>query len=454
MTLFGAFNEVLTPEVLAKIALYEDEPAEKTTKAVEGLVHTVFGGLLKRTTSEIGVNQLYSQLQRSGYDGSISSNLNSVLKDPTQTHALITNGNEAISRLLPAMKSSIAGMISSYAGIRNSSAISLLGLTAGVVLDVLGRQVKEKKLDADGLAASLFDQREAFINAVPESLFPQLVEKVGIQQIVAGVAAPAKRTSQALPPRSSSGGTSIRPLPPSTVSFEPEPDNESGQSLGKWLIGSFIVLAIGVGGYFVWQNSKNFSGDSPDSTEDVSLASGDTVQPDTVARSLAVPTETMPVANQPASARPTSATTATGIGTAAATSTPADAAFNTALTAYLTNPALPAGRVFGLTGVSFEPTSLTLTPGSQGQINQLAALLKARPTFQIQLQAYANDAGTGAGMTNKQLSFKRANVIKQQLVGVGINYLRVDAIGLGTGVKPGELGKQPMRKINVKVVSK
>lgn len=454
MTLFGAFNEVLTPEVLAKIALYEDEPAEKTTKAVEGLVHTVFGGLLKRTTSEIGVNQLFSQLQRSGYDGSISSNLNSVLKDPTQTHALITNGNEAISRLLPAMKSSIAGMISSYAGIRNSSAISLLGLTAGVVLDVLGRQVKEKKLDADGLAASLFDQREAFINAVPESLFPQLVEKVGIQQIVAGVAAPAKRTSQALPPRSSSGGASIRPLPSSTVSFEPEPDNESGESLGKWLIGAFIVLAIGVGGYFVWQNSKNFSGDSPDPAEEVSLASGDTVQSDTVARSLAVPTDTMTAANRPASARPMSATTATGIGTAV-TSAPGDAAFNTALTAYLNDPALPAGRVFGLTGVSFEPASLTLTPASQGQINRLAALLKARPTFQIQLQAYANDApGAGMGMTNKQLSFKRANVIKQQLVGAGINYLRVDAIGLGTGVKPGELGKQPLRKINVKIVSK
>ncbi|RYF78724.1 MAG: DUF937 domain-containing protein, partial [Cytophagaceae bacterium] len=277
MTLFGAFNEVLTPEVLAKIALYEDEPAEKTTKAVEGLVHTVFGGLLKRTTSEIGVNQLFSQLQKSGYDGSLSSNLNSVLKDATQTHAVITTGNEAISRLLPAMKSSIAGMISSYAGIRNSSAISLLGLTAGVVLDVLGKQVKEKKLDADGLAASLFDQREAFINAVPESLFPQLVEKVGIQQIVAGVAAPAKRTAQVLPPRNPTG-PATRPVPPSTVSFEPDPDTDSGGSAGKWLIGALIVAAIGVGGYFVWQNSKNFSTDASATTEESLSTLGDSAQ--------------------------------------------------------------------------------------------------------------------------------------------------------------------------------
>jgi outer membrane protein OmpA-like peptidoglycan-associated protein len=449
MTLFGAFNEVLTPEVLAKIALYEDEPAEKTTKAVEGLVHTVFGGLLKRTTTEIGVNQLFSQLQRSGYDGSLSSNLNSVLKDATQTHAVITTGNEAISRLLPAMKSSIAGMISSYAGIRNSSAISLLGLTAGVVLDVLGRQVKEKKLDADGLAASLFDQREAFINAVPESLFPQLVEKVGIQQIVAGVAAPAKRTSQALPPRSSSG-TATRPIPSSTVSFEPDSDNDSGGSAGKWLIGALIAAAIAVGGYFVWQNSKNFSTDDPTETaDDVSAAMSDSMRSDTVARSLAVPAETL--ASRPASTSATTATTATGI----ATSTATDPTFNTAMTAYLNDPAQPKGRVFGLTGVSFEPSSLTLTPASQGQINELAALLKARPTLQVQLQAYANDApGGAAGLTNKLLSFRRANVIKQQLVGAGINYLRVDAIGLGTGVRPGELGKQPLKKVNIKVITK
>ncbi|MEZ0486520.1 DUF937 domain-containing protein [Fibrella aquatica] len=449
MTLFGAFNEVLTPEVLAKIALYEDEPAEKTTKAVEGLVHTVFGGLLKRTTTEIGVNQLFSQLQKSGYDGSLTANLNSVLKDATQTHAVITTGNEAISRLLPAMKSSIAGMISSYAGIRNSSAISLLGLTAGVVLDVLGRQVKEKKLDADGLAASLFDQREAFINAVPEKLFPQLVEKVGIQQIVAGVAAPAKRTAQSLPPRSSSGSP-IRPVPTSTVSFEPVPDTESEGSAGKWLIGAVIVAVIGFGGYLIWQNSKNyFSSDSSSSTGESSSVLGDSAQSDTVARSLAVPVDT--VINRPAPATASSATTATGIGTPTTT----DAAFNTAMTTYLNDPAQPKGRVFGLTSVTFQPASLSMTPTSQGQINELIALLKARPTLQIQLQGYANDApGPAAGLTNKMLSFKRVNAIKQQLVGSGINYLRVDAIGLGTGVKVGELGKQPQKKINIKVITK
>ena len=449
MTLFGAFNEVLTPDVLAKIALYEDEPAEKTTKAVEGLVHTVFGGLLKRTTTEIGVNQLFSQIQKSGYNGALTTDLGTVLKDATQTHTVITNGNEAISRLLPAMKSSIAGMISSYAGIRNSSSISLLGLTAAVVLDVLGKQVKEKNLTADGLAASLFDQREAFINAVPEALFPQLVEKVGIQQIVAGVAAPARSAA----PSASIRPSATRPIPASTVSFEPEPDSDSGSSAGKWLIGLVLLTGLTVVGYFIYKNSTTPS-DGPNEAVSSTIPlsnSGDSASADTVARSLAVPVDTS-AASRAVSASVTSATTATGIGVAAPTTT--DATFKTALTTYLNDVVQPKGRIFGLTAVTFEPGSLTMTPASQGQINELITLLKARPTMQVQFQGYANDAVPGSGLTNKALSFKRVNAIKQQLVTAGINYLRVDAVGLGTGVKVGELGKQPLRKINVKVISK
>jgi outer membrane protein OmpA-like peptidoglycan-associated protein len=444
MTLFGAFNEVLTPEILAKIALYEDEPAEKTTKAVEGLVHTVFGGLLKRTTTEIGVKQLYSQLQKSGYDGTLSANLGTVLKDATQTHAVITNGNEAISRLLPAMKSSIASMISSYAGIRNSSSISLLGLTAAVVLDVLGKEVKDKKLEAEGLATSLFEQREAFINAVPEALFPQLVEKVGIQQIVAGVAAPAKVAIQTPPSRTV--GTSARPIPASTVSFEPDPDEDGGNSVGKWLIGAVIVAALGGLSYYVWQNSQQHNDTTETTTSETTITS-DTAKADTVARSLAVPVDT--AATRPASGA-TSTTTATGINTPPAG---ADANLNTAISTYLNDATQPKGRIFELTGVTFEPASFSLSAAAQAQVNTLAELLKTRPTLQIQLQGYANDA-PGVGLTNKALSFKRVNAIKQQLVNMGINFMRVDAIGLGTGVKVGELGKEPQKKINVKIVSK
>ena len=121
MTLFNEFAHILTPDVLSRIAVYIDEPTEKTSRAVDALIYTIVGGLMKRTTTEIGVNQLYKYIQKGNYTGSLTDNLEPVLRDPAQTNTLITQGNEGISHLLPAMKSSIAGMVSSYAGVRNSN---------------------------------------------------------------------------------------------------------------------------------------------------------------------------------------------------------------------------------------------------------------------------------------------------------------------------------------------
>ena len=88
MNLFTNITNVLSTDVLARIAVYIDEPAEKTSKAVNGLVYTIMGGLMKRTTSEIGVNQLYNHIQKGRYDGALLENLSAVLKDPalTNTH--------------------------------------------------------------------------------------------------------------------------------------------------------------------------------------------------------------------------------------------------------------------------------------------------------------------------------------------------------------------------------
>ena len=463
MNLFDTFNDVLNPDVLSRIAAYVDEPAEKAHKAVDGLVYTVVGGLMKRTTTEIGVNQLFNHIQKGRYDGTLTDNLLTVLRDPAQTNTLITQGNDVISHLLPAMKSSIGSMISGYAGIRNSSAISLLGLTSTIVLHVLGKRAKEQKLDADGLASSLFGEREAFVNAVPEEFMPRLVEKVGLQQIVAGLAAPARRTSADIPARpastqpsvvSRSAGATTRTAatrPP--ITYEPDDSGDENSSLVKWGMGALLVVALGAVGFYVYQNTRNHP--TEEKVSEVSLISGDTVKSDTVSRSLAVPVDMTPKpAPKPTATTPGSSTTA--VSPAAPTSaTGPTGALTQQLAPYAGNAALPKGRVFPLTGIAFQPGSLSMTPGSQATVSELATLLKTYPGLQVQLVGYANDAQ--GGVTNKSLSFKRVNEIKQQLIASGIDFLRIDAIGRGTGVSKADtsrIRKPTLRKIDLKVVAK
>jgi outer membrane protein OmpA-like peptidoglycan-associated protein len=96
-----------------------------------------------------------------------------------------------------------------------------------------------------------------------------------------------------------------------------------------------------------------------------------------------------------------------------------------------------------------------MTAGSQATVSELATLLKTYPQMQVLLVGFANDAQ--GGFTNKSLSFKRVNAIKQQLVSSGINFMRIDAVGRGTGVARNDTSGTPkptMRKIVMKVVSK
>ncbi|GAB3561288.1 hypothetical protein GCM10027578_01710 [Spirosoma luteolum] len=441
MTLFATFNEVLTSDVLSRIANYVDEPAEKTRKAVDGLVYTIIGGLMKRTTTEIGVNQLFNHIKKGRYEGQLLDNLSNSLRDPNQTNALITQGNDVISHLLPAMKSSIGSMISGYAGIRNSSSISLLGLISTITLHVLGKQVSDRKLDADGLAASLFSEREAFVNAVPDEFMPRLIEKLGLQQVVSGIAAPARRA-----PGEAPGQTTVT-RPPVAFDASAESDLDTG-ALGRWGIGALVLAALLALGYYIYQNTQNHAA----SAEEVSLSADSTLS-DTVARSLAVPVDT--AGKRPATAVPaTPGMPATGTAVSGAAGM-----LSQQMTPYLGNAALPKGRTFPMPAMTFQPGSLTLTPDAQATVGELVTLLKTYPRLQIQLVGYANDAVPAMGMTNKALSFKRVNLIKQQLVTSGINYLRIDAIGRGTGVfrrstDTTSLRRPPMRKIDLKVVSK
>ena len=448
MNLFAQFEELLNPEVIAKIAVYVDEPVEKTRKAVQGLVYTVVGGLIKRITSEIGINQLALQIQRGHYEGQLVAQLPTLFKDPTQVNATITAGNDAISHLLPALKSSIAGMITSYAGIRNSSAISLLGLTTALVLDELGRQMRDRKLDADGLAATLFEQREPLLNAVPETLMPQLTEKLGLQPIFGGLSTPARRTTVVAAP----GRTVAAAVAPAPTFVQDSDENDSN-GLVKWGVGALLVAAL-AGGYFVWQNRQKPTSPTQQ-TSDIEALPTDSINADTVARSLAVPQDTTA---RPAATVPPATTAVT---TPVASSMLTGGSPAARLNLYLNDPTTIKGRLFPLPTVNFQPGTIVLTPASEATVTELINVLKTHPTTQIRLIGYANDASVGgSGLTNKALSFKRVNILKQQLVSAGINYVRVDAVGLGTGVTPPKPGdstavrKPPMRKIDMRVVVK
>ncbi|GAB3256652.1 hypothetical protein GCM10027347_18590 [Larkinella harenae] len=427
MNLLVELKESLTDVVVSRAAYYVDESPEKTRIALEGLVHTVVAGLMKRTTTEIGVNQLYSSVQKGKFDGNLVASFPELLRDSEQTNRLAEMGSNSISHLLPAMKSAIGLAISGYANIKNSAAITLLGLVTPLVLGTLNRLVGEKKLDADSLATMLAEQRDHLVELTPERLLDRIAEGLNIQQLLAVGVTPAKRT----------GFAERAPVPERHQRFATEPEDEGNGSLVKWGIGTLVVVALAGAGYYIWNNTQSYSSANEEQVLSTEFVDSTAVSSsDSARRQLATVSRT------------DSAGKAALPGTTGVVST-------TALAAYLTNAQAPAGKSFRIPSLDFEPGTDRLKPAGTATVEELVTLMKNNPTTQIRLVGYANDAVPPMG--NRALSINRVVAIKNHLIKSGINYIRVDAIGLGTGIKPGDstaVGKPRLKQIDVKVVVK
>jgi hypothetical protein len=75
--------------------------------------------------------------------------------------------------------SSLASASGRYAGIGEGGSKSLLGLLGPAVLGLLGREQRERGLDASGLARLLTAQRDAVVDALPSG-FSRYLDDAGI----------------------------------------------------------------------------------------------------------------------------------------------------------------------------------------------------------------------------------------------------------------------------------
>lgn len=414
MNLFGNLKENFSPALRAKAAQFVGESPEKTGKALDGLIPTVAGGLLKRASTETGLDQLYRTLHKPDFDRQLLDTLPTLLDSTERTGQLTAFGNGLVSQLLPDKKSSIATMISSYAKVRNSSATSLLGLVMPLVLATLRRETVERNLDVQGLGSFLADQREAWLGSIPDGLADKLFEVLGIDNwqgmdaaLRSSGAAVQRRASAAIAAKAATPAKTAAPPPP----VEELDEESSGVNWGRWLVPLVAVAALGGGAYWYLNRPQTTNADA----EAEPIAEQAVPVSDTLARADSA--GRLAVASPADTARKVAAPAPTGQGD-----------FIGLLNAYLNDPAGKPGRTFTFHGVQFAPAASMYTAESGAAIAQLAQVLKANPRVQIKLIGYAAEGDT---LDNKRLSAKRANNIKSTLIESGINFIRIDAAGLG-----------------------
>ena len=459
MNLFEELRELLVGEVASKAANILGEKEEKVKIALEGLVPTFVGGLMKRASNEAGATTLLNVVKKSNKDGNIVEELDLLLKNKESFAVFVEKGNSLVSMLLPDKKSSIATMISQFAGVRNSSATALLSVVAPLVVGKLGSLITSQGLDKTGLANVILDQRSILLDETPESLQPKMIDVLGLATFMSEEIKPVQfatgtiksNTTQTITPKKA---IENRPVTYSDKDYERE--GGAGMSMPKWLLPTLLIAAV-LGGIIYFASTYDWSklrGDSvidtdTSQTEQVTNAQIDTTN---------LPKDTL-VAKIDSSVVLSTASQTKTVGVNLPNGQKLDlpeGTFNYKFAKYLTDSSTKINQTFIFDNLNFESNTPNLTSGSDKTVQDLAKIMVAYPRVQVKLTCYTDNVGDS--LQNRKLSLKRAFAVKNLLVANGIKDLRIDFTGKGSSnpiaSNVTEDGKAKNRRVEVKVVKK
>jgi outer membrane protein OmpA-like peptidoglycan-associated protein len=174
MDILGLIKDKLTDSVIEKVSVFLGENPEKIELALNSAVPIVMGGIIRSASTEEGVGKVMDVLKDGGHTGEVLDDLPSFLSSFDKTQLLITIGSNIFNYFSGNIGNGIVEKLSSLNGIRKTSASSLVGLAAPLVLGALGKIVSNEGLGVSGLTKLLSDQREAVFGALPPAIVNQL----------------------------------------------------------------------------------------------------------------------------------------------------------------------------------------------------------------------------------------------------------------------------------------
>jgi len=178
-SLLDLAKQHLTPDVIETLAKFTGESPLATTKAIGGAGPAVLAGMLNSAQDANGLTQLVNLFQQGKFDGSMLGNLAGAFSGSSMD-GLMKMGGPLLGSLFGARSSGLVDLLAGYAGIRKSSATSLLSAAAPFIMSLIGKQLTAKGgISANSLKDLLFSQRSAVVAAAP----PGLGQALGIADL-------------------------------------------------------------------------------------------------------------------------------------------------------------------------------------------------------------------------------------------------------------------------------
>ncbi|GGD61080.1 hypothetical protein GCM10011514_26330 [Emticicia aquatilis] len=174
MDILGLIKDKLTDSVIEKVSNFLGEHPENIGSALNSSVPIVLGGIMRNASNDEETGKVMDVLKDGGHTGEILDDLPNLLSNFDKTQLLITIGSNIFNHFTGSKSNSIVEKLSTLTGIRKTSASSLVGLAAPLVLGALGKVVNKEGLGVSGLTRLLADQRESVFGALPPAIANQL----------------------------------------------------------------------------------------------------------------------------------------------------------------------------------------------------------------------------------------------------------------------------------------
>ena len=381
--------------------------SESNTKsAVTSMIPALLGSLVQKGSTPQGASSLLNMINSPQVDSGIVGNMSQLLGGGANVNQLVNTGSSLINSLLGSNAGPLSNTLSSMSGLSGSSTSNLLALAAPFFLGGLKKLVGERGLNTSGLMSLLGDQAKSVQNAID----PRLAQAMNLR------------------------------LPVSGATREVAADTAGGfNKLLPWLIGLLVLVPL-----LLWMSRSC-------STKTAQDVAGTTRTAADATRNAAQ-TAAQKAAN--AARAGTAALRSIQLPGGGTIQIPTGG-FTDSLVAFLNGNA-PAGQSFAFDAVTFETDSARLASGSNDQLGQLAAVLKAYPTVVITVEGHTDNTGDPA--SNKKLSEDRAAAVKDALVGMGVPAERVTSTGWGAE-KPiasndTEEGKLKNRRVEISITNR
>ncbi|AZA54146.1 OmpA family protein [Chryseobacterium sp. G0201] len=395
----------LGPALVSQAASQLGESESGISKAIGGLLPAIVGGLANNSDNAAVLDAI-SNASSSGILGNLLGN---------------SANSSWISTLLSSIfgdkVSGIVNAIATYAGISNNSSSSLLNLVTGATLGSVGKYAADNNLDKSGISSLLSEQKGIVSTLLPAGLS---LASLNIGDWAKGYkfdndGDTIKQTVREEPKIEVTRSTT-------PVGTDPDRNNsDGGGSIWKWLLPLLLLLAAG---YFLWKQCEKKE------TTTTTVATDSTAAPVDTAATVS------------------STDTATG-----ATTTKVDENIDlngTALKGYkggmedqmiaflksdgyknAADDSALKDKWYDFDHVNFKLGSSTeLEAGSQGQLENLAAILKAFPDAKVKIGGYTDKTGNEA--SNVKLSTARAAYIKDWLAKQNLGGQVLGAEGYGS----------------------